>query len=1174
MDSCSPTGDDCRQNDARRSPQKLSQDPKDQNTYILGSIYGHNVAIACLPSGVYGTVSAAVVAAQMLTTVRALRFILMVGIGGGVPNKRIDIRLGDVVVSKPSDTSGGIIQYDYGKTVEAGRFQRTGSLNKPPQVLLTAISELQESNIRGTGQIPTYLSEIGKKYPKMRQFLYCGHDFDDLYESEYDHVGAETCEDCDRTKLIARTPRASNDPQIHCGLIASGDQVMKHGATRDRLAQDLGILCFEMEAAGLMDQFPCLVIRGICDYSDSHKNKRWQEYAATAAAVYARELLSAVSIQYVLGAPRVQDSLSLAMAMFAGSIVGFLGVSNSIMASLCAGGTTEATSGFVKDIALQLPVLVECIKKIASDCKDNLITEENQRKLLPVASGCLEQITFLDKLIQTMLPASEDSWLRRVRKSTTRFRKGTVVYISLRTLENYKSTVLVHLEQTAQTKMKGLCTSTEMREGVASVQRQNIEMMSANWLKPFGMNCVNTPHLPGTCEWIWTDPVFVEWFEPSRKEKSERLLCLHGINGCGKSVLAASIVKEFKKKSKKLSQEISDDKALRVIQRLRLENPITTVELFEALLEIAKPLAETVYCMIDGLDESVEECNDRDHGLLRHILEILDLENFHVALFARSRALQTAMEMALTIEINSSNVRADLERFIRSQIGNTKIFKTPSLQDHVLSALLEESDGMFLWVKIMIEDLRKSATSIELMERLQDMPRGMERLYRLRLKRLQDSLDDRELTLARKVFAFTIAARRLLTVDELQHCYALSIQSNSALEDRFLLQAEVRISAVCGDLVNITNGRVQIIHNSIKEFLTRPSNQWLHNDDQKIRYFQVDARVAHLSLRNVCLDYLLMDRWELSPNEPESVFNPEKHPFAEYSSKYGLPHLLRSGQPQEPILNKMNIFSESHLFSIWVDYVGMTVFEDPSPLFELEELHNWLKLSDHGTDLRGGKLQHTFQLLHRRIEDFREDYTRTGWLLTFDRLKESIQQKPETGIQVIPEDPKDPSAVVAQIINVVKHQGKLQILRRLDLWVTLSLYLGQAKALTDPLRLLFEAIVGIADKIPVVLFLAIGKFYERIDKLDEAIKIYHTALSKITPDQEIMESNILEFISHIDYQRKNYENAEDACRQALSLGETKLGRQHHQTLRLIGLCGIVLHIKVDMRKRKGCIDER
>jgi hypothetical protein len=49
-----------------------------------------------------------------------------------------------------------------------------------------------------------------------------------------------------------------------------------------------------MEAAGLMDGFPCLVIRGICDYADSHKSKNWQRYSAAAAAAYAKELLLGV----------------------------------------------------------------------------------------------------------------------------------------------------------------------------------------------------------------------------------------------------------------------------------------------------------------------------------------------------------------------------------------------------------------------------------------------------------------------------------------------------------------------------------------------------------------------------------------------------------------------------------------------------------------------------------------------------------------------------------------------------------------------------------------------------------------------------------------------------------------------------------------------------------------
>jgi hypothetical protein len=113
----------------------------------------------------------------------------------------------------------------------------------------------------------------------------------------------KSCEDCDEDRIVERALRASSHPVIHYGLIASGNQVMKHAPTRDKLAEELGIMCFEMEAAGLMDNFPCLVIRGICDYADSHKTKRWQKYAAATAAGYAKELLFLIHPTWIVKMP-------------------------------------------------------------------------------------------------------------------------------------------------------------------------------------------------------------------------------------------------------------------------------------------------------------------------------------------------------------------------------------------------------------------------------------------------------------------------------------------------------------------------------------------------------------------------------------------------------------------------------------------------------------------------------------------------------------------------------------------------------------------------------------------------------------------------------------------------------------------------------------------------------
>ncbi|KAF1813258.1 kinesin light chain [Eremomyces bilateralis CBS 781.70] len=259
----------------------------DTNIYCLGRISEHNVALACLPAGFIGVASATAVAMQMKSTFPAIRFGLMVGIGGGVPGKDADIRLGDVVVSQPGKGHGGVIQYDFGKSTPSG-FERTGFLNAPPLVLLNAVTKLRSNQRRGRNRLSLHLSKLSD----LPDFSRDKAESDMLFEVGYNHVGEDSCVSCVPTRQIQREDRANSTPMVHYGTIASGNQVMRDGTIRDQISSEFGrVLCFEMEAAGLMNNFPCLVIRGICDYSDSHKNKRWQPYAAGTAAAYAKELL-------------------------------------------------------------------------------------------------------------------------------------------------------------------------------------------------------------------------------------------------------------------------------------------------------------------------------------------------------------------------------------------------------------------------------------------------------------------------------------------------------------------------------------------------------------------------------------------------------------------------------------------------------------------------------------------------------------------------------------------------------------------------------------------------------------------------------------------------------------------------------------------------------------------
>jgi nucleoside phosphorylase len=186
----------------------------------------------------------------MLSSFPSIKFGLMVGIRGGIPSADNDIRLGDVVVSKPEGTFGGVRQYDCGKATIHG-FEESGQLNSPPLVLLNAMGALV---------------------------------------SKHEHASNKAdCNECDCAKVVERQERYDQHPYIYYGTIASGNQIIKDARKRGSISKDC--LCFETKPAGLMNNFPCLIIRGICDYSDSHKNDRWQRYAAATAAAYAKELL-------------------------------------------------------------------------------------------------------------------------------------------------------------------------------------------------------------------------------------------------------------------------------------------------------------------------------------------------------------------------------------------------------------------------------------------------------------------------------------------------------------------------------------------------------------------------------------------------------------------------------------------------------------------------------------------------------------------------------------------------------------------------------------------------------------------------------------------------------------------------------------------------------------------
>ncbi|RKK08012.1 hypothetical protein BFJ68_g3461 [Fusarium oxysporum] len=272
----------------------FDKEPGDPNAYSIGMIGRFNVVLAYMPG--IGKVNAATMAANCGKSFPSIKLALVVGICGIVPfgpakDERI---LGDVIISN------GVIQYDFGRRRPEDFIRKDTLLDvlgRPNLEIRGVLAKLKALRYRRrlTAKIECYLEILQQDQDLCAE--YPGTTEDRLFEASYRH--ADNQRSCKQVgcngELVSRSRLSTIDvplrPAIHFGLIASGDTVMQSGEDRDRLASTEDVIAFEMEGAGVWDSFPCIIIKGGCDYADSHKSKVWQRYAAATAVACAKAFL-------------------------------------------------------------------------------------------------------------------------------------------------------------------------------------------------------------------------------------------------------------------------------------------------------------------------------------------------------------------------------------------------------------------------------------------------------------------------------------------------------------------------------------------------------------------------------------------------------------------------------------------------------------------------------------------------------------------------------------------------------------------------------------------------------------------------------------------------------------------------------------------------------------------
>ncbi|KAF5602499.1 transcription factor [Fusarium pseudocircinatum] len=291
----------------------------DRNTYITGRIGQHKIVLVTLPRP--GCTSAASGSAYLTLSYRNLKLALVVGTCGGMPRiGNIDAYLGDVVIGKD------VTQHDFGGFYPSGFVLNDAAENmirrasKELRILLANFEmEFMKNRLKKAAQNHLKdLQEAALKAGRKANYQYPGMKEDRLFPPDYRHEHKESCTlcrdnphgfckenyrsscietGCDFSKLIPRHHRddlpqaAEFTPEIFLGRFGSANEPVMDGVHRNELAEKYSLDAFDTEGAGIWDELPTLIVRGISGYADSHSNKEWEDFASATAASVAKAIL-------------------------------------------------------------------------------------------------------------------------------------------------------------------------------------------------------------------------------------------------------------------------------------------------------------------------------------------------------------------------------------------------------------------------------------------------------------------------------------------------------------------------------------------------------------------------------------------------------------------------------------------------------------------------------------------------------------------------------------------------------------------------------------------------------------------------------------------------------------------------------------------------------------------
>ena len=353
-----------------------------------------------------------------------------------------------------------------------------------------------------------------------------------------------------------------------------------------------------------------------------------------------------------------------------------------------------------------------------------------------------------------------------------------------------------HIRESKATTMSQQFMNYELLEAQMSTRRKEI----IAWLAPiaydveyFSIDLANARALrhPKTCTWVLNKAEMVELCD-SRRCSEKPLLWIRANPGAGKTVLSSFLIDHFEAeesdstrghvfyffckntdadkntptavarsllyqvyksaKDQKLEQSLNDDFGL-ALDRSGQQKAVNFTVLWQLIYTHIKNVTPATV-ILDALDECQESTQ-----LIQRLKELSTFESIKVILTSRKELhLHNELEKFPSIEIAPEDINADIVAFVEAKVSESSRLSHPLVRDRVITRLCNSHDGMFLWVYLMLKELKFCISMTQVQDALRNLPTGLDGIYKSIVQRLQTTLAHSSLDLCSKVLTWVVSA--------------------------------------------------------------------------------------------------------------------------------------------------------------------------------------------------------------------------------------------------------------------------------------------------------------------------------------------------------------------------------------------------------------------------------